>query len=178
MITHDLYNINEDRILCLIKDLGLWNTPADPVKVVLIPCYLEGEDGIFNMPYYDLLAANDLCLYPSYYEPWGYTPLESCAFKTPCITTDLSGFGQWVNDILGHEGELKDGVQVIHRDDDNYYEVASTICGAIKAMTVMPKTERNNIRKKAAAIADKAQWKHFIKYYFEAYAFALKNVEG
>lgn len=178
MITHDLYNINEDRILCLIKDLGLWNTPADPVKVVLIPCYLEGEDGIFNMPYYDLLAANDLCLYPSYYEPWGYTPLESCAFKTPCITTDLSGFGQWVNDILGHEGELKDGVQVIHRNDDNYYEVASTICGAIKAMTVMPKTERNNIRKKAAAIADKAQWKHFIKYYFEAYAFALKNVEG
>jgi hypothetical protein len=90
----------------------------------------------------------------------------------------LSGFGQWVNDILGHEGELKDGVQVIHRDDDNYYEVASTICGAIKAMTVMPKTERNNIRKKAATIADKAQWKHFIKYYFEAYAFALKNVEG
>lgn len=177
MITHDLYNINEDRILCLIKDMGLWNTATDPVKVILVPCYLEGNDGIFNMPYYDLLAANDLCLYPSYYEPWGYTPLESCAFKTPCITTDLSGFGQWVNDILKREGNLTDGVKVIHRDDENYYEVAREICDAVKEMAMMPKSERNNIRKKAAAIADKAQWKHFIKHYFEAYAFALKNVE-
>lgn len=175
MITHDLYNINEDRILCLIKNLGLWNTKNDPVKVVLVPCYLEGNDGIFNMPYYDLLTANDLCLYPSYYEPWGYTPLESCAFKAPCITTDLSGFGQWVNDVLGYQGELSDGVKVIHRDDDNYFEVAREICEAIEAMTQMPKAARTNICKKAAALADKAQWKNFIKHYFEAYDFALRN---
>ncbi|MBQ2123827.1 MAG: glycogen/starch synthase [Bacteroidaceae bacterium] len=175
MITHDLYNINEDRILCLIKNLGLWNTKNDPVKVILVPCYLEGNDGIFNMPYYDLLTANDLCLYPSYYEPWGYTPLESCAFKAPCITTDLSGFGQWVNDVLGYQGELSDGVKVIHRDDDNYFEVAREICEAIEAMTQMPKAARTNICKKAAALADKAQWKNFIKHYFEAYDFALRN---
>jgi glycosyltransferase involved in cell wall biosynthesis len=143
--------------------------------VIFVPCYLNGNDGIFNMPYYDLLTANDLCLYPSYYEPWGYTPLESCAFKAPCITTDLSGFGQWVNDVLGYQGELSDGVKVIHRDDDNYFEVAREICEAIEAMTQMPKAARTNICKKAAALADKAQWKNFIKHYFEAYDFALRN---
>lgn len=175
MITHDLHNLNEDRILCLIKQLGLWNTKNDAVKVILVPCYLEGADGIFNMPYYDLLTANDLCLYPSYYEPWGYTPLESCAFKTPCITTDLSGFGQWVNDVLGYQGELSDGVKVIHRDDDNYFDVSREMCEAIEAMMRMPLKDRATLCKKAAALADKAQWKNFIKHYFEAYDFALRN---
>ncbi len=178
MITHDLYNLNEDRILCLIKHLGLWNTEHDPVKVILVPCYLEGNDGIFNMPYYDLLTANDLSLYPSYYEPWGYTPLESCAFNTPCITTDLSGFGQWVNDLLGHEGELSDGVRVLHRTDTNYFDVAREICRTIEQMLAAEKNVRSAMRKKAAAIADKAQWKHFIKYYYEAYNFALAKTEN
>ena len=175
MITHDLHNLNEDRILCLIKQLGLWNTKNDAVKVILVPCYLEGADGIFNMPYYDLLTANDLCLYPSYYEPWGYTPLESCAFKAPCITTDLSGFGQWVNDVLGYQGELSDGVKVIHRDDDNYFDVSREMCEDIEAMMRMPLKDRATLCKKAAALADKAQWKNFIKHYFEAYDFALRN---
>lgn len=175
MITHELYNQDEDRILCLIKNLGLWNTVNDPVKVILIPCYLEGNDGIFNMPYYDLLTANDLCIYPSYYEPWGYTPLESCAFKTPCITTDLSGFGQWVNEVLNHDGQLEDGVKVIHRTDMNYFESAQEICRTVEEMLAASDREREDWRKKAEKLAAKALWKHFIKYYFEAYVFALKK---
>ena len=176
MITHELYNADEDRILCLIKSLGLWNTTSDPVKILLIPCYLEGNDGIFNTPYYDLLTANDLCIYPSYYEPWGYTPLESCAFKTPCITTDLSGFGQWVNNLLGRPGELSDGVKVVHRTDMNYFETAQDICQTIELLLKAPAKERDNWRKKAAKLAAEALWKKFIKYYFEAYDFALRKV--
>ncbi len=174
-ITHDLYNLNEDRILCLIEQLGLHNRATDAVKVMLIPCYLEGADGIFNQPYYDLLTANDLCLYPSYYEPWGYTPLESCAFKTPCITTDLSGFGQWVNAVLGRNGELEDGVCVLHRDDTNYFENAQAICQTIEQFLATPAAARTKMRQAAAKLADKAQWKHFIKHYYEAYDFALKK---
>lgn len=173
MITHELHNMDDDRILCLIKQLDLWNTKADPVKVVLVPCYLEGDDGVFDMPYYDLLAANDLCIYPSYYEPWGYTPLESCAFKIPCITTDLSGFGQWVNEILGKEGHLEDGVEVIHRTDENYFDVARTVCECVERMLVLSQKERAGLRRKAARIADQAQWRHFIDHYYEAYDVAL-----
>ncbi len=175
MITHDLHNLNEDRILCMIKQLGLFNAAADAVKVMLIPSYLEGNDGIFNMPYYDMLTANDLCIYPSYYEPWGYTPLESCAFKTPCITTDLSGFGQWVDEVLGHSGTLEDGVSVIHRDDSNYFEAARSICIDIEHLLGLPAKERTAVRSRAAKMADKAQWKHFIRYYHEAYGIALER---
>lgn len=175
MITHDLYNLNEDRILCLMKDLGLTNTPDSNVKVVLVPCYLDGHDGIFNMHYYDVLTANDLTLYPSYYEPWGYTPLESVAFKTPCITTDLSGFGQWVNEVLGRDGKIEDGVEVLHRDDRNYYECASAVCDVVEKFLYASHDEVDSMRRNASKFATKAQWKNFIKYYLEAYHFALTS---
>ena len=173
IITHDLWNLNEDRIVRQMWQLGLNNLPTDKVKVILVPCYLEGKDGIFDMPYYHLLAANDLALYPSYYEPWGYTPLESCAFHTPCVTTDLSGFGQWVNEVLGREGELADGVKVIHRTDGNFFEVSAEMCATIRTMLDMTAKERTAARNNAARLADKAQWKNFIKYYYQAYDFAL-----
>lgn len=176
VITHDLHNLNDDRIMQEIWKLGLKNLPTDKVKVLLVPCYLEGNDGIFNMAYYHLLAANDLALYPSYYEPWGYTPLESCAFHTPCVTTDLSGFGQWVDNVLGHSGELKDGVCVIHRTDGNFYEVAQKMCAVVHEMLLLTTKERTEVRNKAAKLANKAQWKHFIKFYYQAYDFALNAV--
>lgn len=176
VITHDLHNLNDDRILQEIWKLGLKNLPTDKVKVLLVPCYLEGNDGIFNMAYYHLLAANDLALYPSYYEPWGYTPLESCAFHTPCVTTDLSGFGQWVDNVLGHSGELKDSVCVIHRTDGNFYEVAQKMCAVVHEMLLLTTKERTEVRNKAAKLANKAQWKHFIKFYYQAYDFALNAV--
>lgn len=176
VITHDLHNLNDDRIVQEIWKLGLKNLPTDKVKVLLVPCYLEGNDGIFNMAYYHLLAANDLALYPSYYEPWGYTPLESCAFHTPCVTTDLSGFGQWVDNVLGHSRELKDGVCVIHRTDGNFYEVAQKMCAVVHEMLLLTTKERTEVRNKAAKLANKAQWKHFIKFYYQAYDFALNAV--
>lgn len=176
VITHDLHNLNDDRIVQEIWKLGLKNLPTDKVKVLLVPCYLEGNDGIFNMAYYHLLAANDLALYPSYYEPWGYTTLESCAFHTPCVTTDLSGFGQWVDNVLGHSGELKDGVCVIHRTDGNFYEVAQKMCAVVHEMLLLTTKERTEVRNKAAKLANKAQWKHFIKFYYQAYDFALNAV--
>lgn len=176
VITHDLHNLNDDRIVQEIWKLELKNLPTDKVKVLLVPCYLEGNDGIFNMAYYHLLAANDLALYPSYYEPWGYTPLESCAFHTPCVTTDLSGFGQWVDNVLGHSGELKDGVCVIHRTDGNFYEVAQKMCAVVHEMLLLTTKERTEVRNKAAKLANKAQWKHFIKFYYQAYDFALNAV--
>ena len=173
MLTHELYNTSEDQIVQTIQRMGLWNTTADAVKVVLIPCYLDGADGVINMEYYDLLTANDLCIYPSYYEPWGYTPLEACAFKTPCVTTDLSGFGRWVDERLGHSGGLEDGVVVMHRDDDNYYDVAGKIADTIdKMMTASPAAVKK-YRAAAEKIAEGAQWKYFYLHYMEAYRKAM-----
>lgn len=171
-ITHELYNTDEDRIVGTLRTLGLTD-PTAPVKAVLIPCYLDGNDGIVGMDYYDLLTANDLCVYPSYYEPWGYTPLEACAYHTPCITTDLSGFGQWVNEILGHEATIDDGVEVIHRDDDNYGDVADTIARTTLRMLTATTAARTKMARAAARLADKAAWKNFIRYYYKAYDVAM-----
>jgi hypothetical protein len=176
-ITHWLHNMNHDQVLDMMKYLGMSNAKEAKVKVIFVPCYLDGKDGIMNKHYYDLVLGNDLSVYPSYYEPWGYTPLESVAFHVPTITTDLAGFGLWVNTLLGRYGELTDGVKVIHRSDYNYSEVADLIKDTIADFSGRSEAEIKNMRKKAADIAEKALWKHFIKYYFQAYDVALRNAE-
>ncbi len=174
-ITHELYYPQDDKVLNQMNWLDMHNRKDDKVKVIFVPCYLDGTDGIFNMHYYDLLIGNDLCVYPSYYEPWGYTPLESVAFHVPCITTDLAGFGLWANSLKGGESQIADGVRTIHRSDYNFDEVADNIRETIIEFSKMDDKEVKQVRKNAAAIAEKALWKHFIKFYYEAYDVALTN---
>ena len=175
-VTHWLHNMGHDSVLNMMKYYDMHNRHDDNVKVVFLPDYLDGRDGIMNLTYYDVVLGNDLCIYPSYYEPWGYTPLEAVAFKVPCITTDLAGFGLWANKEFGHEGQLQDGVRVIHRTDYNYSEVADYIKDTVAEFSTMSKTEVDACRKAAETLSKKALWKEFIKYYYEAYDIALKKV--
>ena len=177
-VTHWLHNMSHDNVLGMLKYYDMHNRKEDKVKVIFLPCYLDGKDGIVNLSYYDIVLGNDLCIYPSYYEPWGYTPLEAVAFKVPCITTDLAGFGLWANSVFGHDGELKDGVKVIHRTDYNYSEVADNIKDTVAAFSTMTKKEVDTCRKNADALSKKALWSEFIKYYYEAYDIALSKAEA
>ena len=177
MITHWLHNMSHDNVLSMMKYYDMHNQPEDNVKVIFLPCYLDGKDGILNMTYYDIVLGNDLCVYPSYYEPWGYTPLEAIAFKVPCITTYLSGFGLWANKVFGGYGEITDGVKVIHRTDYNYSEVADSIKDTVAAFSAMSQKQVDECRKHAEALSKKALWQEFIQYYYEAYDIALKKAE-
>ena len=174
-VTHWLHNMSHDNVLSMLKYFDMHNRKEDNVKVIFLPCYLDGNDGIVNMTYYDVVLGNDLCVYPSYYEPWGYTPLEAVAFKVPCITTDLAGFGLWANKEFGHYGELQDGVKVIHRTDYNYSEVADVIKDTVAYFSALSQKEVDECRKKADALSKKALWSHFIDYYHEAYDMALRK---
>lgn len=176
-ITHWLHNMSHDQVLGMLKYLDMQNRKEDRVKLIFLPCYLTGDDGIVNLSYYDVVLGNDLCIYPSYYEPWGYTPLEAIAFHVPCITTDLSGFGLWVNKELGHTGEIEDGVKVIHRTDYNYSEVADNIKDTVAAFSAFSPEEVKKSRINAERLSRKALWSNFIKYYEEAYDIALKKAE-
>ena len=176
-VTHWLHNMSHDNVLSMMKYYDMHNRKDERVKVIFLPCYLDGKDGIVNMTYYDVVLGNDLCVYPSYYEPWGYTPLEAVAFKVPCITTDLAGFGLWANKEFGHQGEITDGVKVIHRTDYNYSEVADAIKDTIAEFSMMSKKEVEACRKKADALSKKALWSEFIRYYHEAYDIALQKAE-
>ena len=175
MITHWLHNMSHDNVLDMMKYLDMQNRKEDNVKLIFLPCYLNGNDGVFNVKYYDLVLGNDLCIYPSYYEPWGYTPLEAIAFKVPCITSDLAGFGLWANSEIGHCGEIKDGVKVIHRTDYNYSEVADRIKDTVADFSNFSAAEVKTSRDNAEKLSRKALWSNFIKYYYQAYDFALRS---
>ena len=176
-VTHWLHNMTHDNVLGMLKFLDMHNRPEDKVKLIFLPCYLTGDDGVLNMSYYDLVLGNDLCIYPSYYEPWGYTPLEAIAFKVPCITTDLAGFGLWANSVKGGYSELVDGVKVIHRTDYNYSEVADEIKDTVALYSSMNKKQVEKSRSNAAKLSKLALWSHFIVYYQQAYDFALRKAE-
>ena len=176
VLTHWLNNPDSDAVICRIRQLGF--TDVDPrVEVIYVPCYLNGTDGIFNMSYYDLLPGADATVFPSYYEPWGYTPLESVAFGVPTVTTSLSGFGQWV--LRAFDNYFDEcGVNVIGRGDSNYRPVVENIAHSLEYLTGVDEKEYKKIRKAAMNTASEAAWPNFIRYYDTAYQLALEKAAG
>ena len=174
VITHTLNNHYEDMLMNQLRSAGFGNNAGDKVKIIFVPSYLKGDDGVVDMSYYDLLIGFDATAFPSYYEPWGYTPLESVAFGIPTITTDLSGFGQWVNS-LEPSGLKETGVSVLHRGDFNFDEVADNLASTIASLAAAGEKERQQIAQAAKKTAAKAQWKYFIDHYVEAYHLALQK---
>ena len=149
---------------------SILSTSASRVKVLFIPTYLNGKDGVFNMPYYDVLAGMDLTVFASYYEPWGYTPLESVAFGVPTVTTTLAGFGMWVAKQSNHNG-----VDIVRRDDYNEREVVLQITDVIKKYMDMDAEALAEARESAHEIAATALWKKLFIEYKRAYEEALDN---
>lgn len=172
VITHSLHNEDSDVIYGKINYLGMRNDLHDRVHVIYVPSYLDGRDGIFDMTYYDLLPGLDLTVFPSYYEPWGYTPLESVAFGVPTVTTNLAGFGQWVLDNRGGNAK-KSGVRVITRTDSNYSDAVDAIAGSMMNVYMMADTEMRRIRTHARGTGRLASWTHFMDSYTVAYLQAL-----
>ena len=123
-----------------------------------------------------MLLAMDLNIYPSYYEPWGYTPLESLAFKVPTVTTDLAGFGLWAMSE-GAGRDISSGVAVVHRSDNNYDEVVDNVARITAQYAGITAKDASQARKAASALSKQALWENFITYYYEAYDIALRNAE-
>lgn len=174
VITHQLLNYDSDSIIGRIHQLGFENNESDRVDVIYVPCYLNGDDGIFDMTYYQLLIGMDATVFPSYYEPWGYTPLESIAFGVPTITTSLSGFGQWIIRHFTDDFEAS-GVRVINRNDANYSSVVDSVARSLESLTSCDNFVFDEISVKALSTTTKANWKLFIEYYIDAYRIALAN---
>ncbi len=172
-MTHELSDPQNDPVLRKLGEEQLLNRAEDKVKVFFCPSYLNGNDGVFNMPYYDLLEGMDLTVFPSYYEPWGYTPLESLAFKVPTITTTLAGFGLWVE---SHYKKAHPGIEVIRRDDRNNEEVVRKIADKIKEVAAMNKRDFQAICKNAKEVSKIALWENLVSYYNDAYRMAVGKV--
>ena len=172
ILTHGLHDREYDPILNHIEKNDFKNEKDDKVKIIYIPTYLNGFDGVFNMSYFDILIGMDLTVFPSYYEPWGYTPLESVAFHIPTITTSLAGFGLWYKSKF--KGETP-GVTVIERSDNNDKFVISEIIEKIEYFSSLSFEKIEEFRDGAYQVSRSALWDNFINYYFKAYEFALNK---
>ena len=170
-ITHILHNMDYDSVARRMEDLEREKLLGPKVNVIYVPCYLNAQDGVVDISYYDLLPAIDLTVFASYYEPWGYTPLESVAFGIPTLTTDKSGFGQWVLSRMDNS-VFESGVRVIARTDSNYGDAAHEIARQIVQYAQSPAEARTLAMKKAMETAEKADWKYFIFFYYEAFLIA------
>lgn len=172
-LSHYLFDEDQDPGIRRFREKGLKNTAADKVTVIFVPAYLEGNDGIFNMPYYDTLVGFDVSVFPSYYEPWGYTPLESIAFSIPTITTSLAGFGAWVNQNfkIRHTGVL-----VSERTDNNDSAVVQDISKTLYQFLGMEEQAYLAACHEAREISRHALWEAFISNYREAWSIALEKV--
>ena len=171
-ITHWLNLMDQDKVLNYISHAGFTNQASEKLKIIFVPCYLDGRDGIFNKPYYDLLIGMDATVYPSYYEPWGYTPLESVAFGIPTVTTNLAGFGLWAEKSVSGKN-ISEGVAVIERTDFNYFDVADAITTSILSLVKKDEKEIGEIRKRCFKLAKQAEWSKFIVFYQKAFSDAL-----
>lgn len=169
-LTHYLREPGGDPILRRVQERKLNNGDQCRVKIIFAPVYLNGDDGVFNLSYYDLLVGMDVTVFPSYYEPWGYTPLESLAFRIPTITTSLAGFGVWVKD---HEKKSHAGIEIIPRGDDDYDQVTAAIADSVCRYAEADEKEMENIRKDAKKIAQTALWDNLLSYYKKAFNIAL-----
>ena len=171
--SHKLAYPDTDQIMSHFRETGLVNAIGSKVKIFFVPSYLNGGDGIFNMTYYNLLVGMDLALFPSYYEPWGYTPLEALAFRVPTLTTSLSGFGKWVENIYG--GKPHPGITVVPRNDVNYDDVVVAVRARVLEMASLELTVLKEYMENAREVASTALWDKQIKYYNEAYKLALEK---
>lgn len=168
-MTHRLNNEDSDSVARRIDALERASRLRNGVDVIYVPCYLDGKDGVVDISYYDLLPAIDLTLFPSYYEPWGYTPLESIAFGVPTVTSDKSGFGQWIlSNFINSISAC--GVKVVGRTDSNYHEAAGVLADQIVEYAGFSEEERKVAARAAYATSERADWKFFISAYDEAFA--------
>ena len=169
-LTHSLHYPSTDPVLQKVIENNLHNDQKSKVKIIFAPSYLNGNDGIFNIPYFNLLIGFDLSVFPSYYEPWGYTPLESLMFYIPTVTTSLSGFGLWVKNYFENPGN---GISIIERTDDNEDQVIADIRSFMSMFIGLSDSEIEKARKKAHDVSRIAIWDSLVNHYFTAYEKAL-----
>ena len=173
LATHDLYDEN-DTIYKAIIAANLKNEEADPVKIIYYPIYLSGADGLLNLNYYEAMQGSHLGIFPSYYEPWGYTPLEAGALGVASVTTDLAGFGRF----FCTECAQKDppGIYVLKRLNTKDEDVVNQLVEVIFNYAEFSKEERIANMLEARKVASMADWKSFVKNYIDAHNMAVEKV--
>ena len=171
VVTHNMQFDDKDPILQFLRVSGLVNHPDDKVKVIYHPEFLSQTNPLFRMDYGQFVRGCNLGVFPSYYEPWGYTPLECLASGLPAVTSDLSGFGDYViNNIPEYE---HNGIFVNHRKNKNFQDSAQELADTLFHFATLSLRERIAMRNRSEEISEMFDWEKLGKYYDETYRLAL-----
>ncbi|MCF7872378.1 glycogen/starch synthase [Candidatus Woesearchaeota archaeon] len=175
VITHDIYGEESNSILKSFSENNLNNVESDKVKVIYYPAYLDGSDSLLNLDFYDAVTGCNLGVFPSYYEPWGYTPLESASLGVPAVTTDLTGFGQYLlPSISNFENDIK-GIFVLKRQKKNKDEIVDELFKILLNYALLEHEDRVENKIRAKQLANLADWDLLIENYIKAHNLALQN---
>ncbi len=172
LCTNYLNDEENNELLRALRHAGLDNSPATRVKVIVQPIYLDGSDGLLNLAYYDAIAGTHLGLFPSYYEPWGYTPLETAALGVSSLTSDLSGFGMFIEPHLDRQNP---GIRILHRLNKPTEAVVDEYARMLYDFVKLHHAERVQNKLAAKRLTTLCDWEQFINYYVQAHNKALEK---
>ncbi|MCC5919589.1 MAG: glycosyltransferase [Cyclobacteriaceae bacterium] len=173
VVTHNLQNDADDPVLNFLRNAGLFNKKEDKVKIVYHPDFISSTNPLFGMDYGDFVRACHLGVFPSYYEPWGYTPIECLARGVAAITSDLSGFGAYMkNTQLGDEDH---GIYLIKRDNHSFDEAANELCDKMYHFINRSSRHRIDMRNKSEDLSEEFDWKNLYIAYHQAYIKTLEE---
>jgi glycogen synthase len=173
-ISTHYFNSMEDEIMGRIKENNLFNAEEDRVKVIYYPIYLTGHDGLSNLSYEEALEASHMGVFPSFYEPWGYTPLEAAALGVSSVTTDLAGFGRFRLKLETKKD--KPGIYILKRENKTDEEIVDDLTGFLYKFTETTRRERVENKIEARKIAALADWRTFVMNYVEAHNKAVEGI--
>jgi glycogen(starch) synthase len=174
VVTHDLVDDSGDPTLRHVRHRGLFNAEDDPVKMVFHPEFVSATSPLINLDYPQFVRGCNLGIFPSYYEPWGYTPMESIAMGVPAVTTDLSGFGAYVQRHIPNAAEQ--GVLVLNRRTQAFDQAADDLANYLFDFVRQNRRQRIEQRNRTERLGEKFDWSELIRHYHEAHDLALERV--
>lgn len=167
----------EDDILVLLKIVNLLNRPEDKVKVIYYPIYLRSGDGFLNLSYEDAISGMHLGVFPSLYEPWGYTPLETSLLGVITVTSDLTGFSDYLKSITEFNGDYQ-GIYFVERRGKRDSETVEELTNIMLGIAKLPRTSRVQNKLEARRLASLCSWDNLIKNYIDLYSAAFQRYES
>jgi glycogen(starch) synthase len=174
LCTHDLFDPN-DPILRSFRECSLTNSEDDRVKVILYPTYLNGADNLLDLTYYEAIQGSHFGVFPSFYEPWGYTPLETGALGVASVSSDLAGFGKH---LLNSKSYRDFGIYVLERMDKKEEEVVDSLSQLLYYFANLPKKKRIDAKLEARRLANLGDWDFLGENYIDAHNLAVEKVFG
>jgi len=176
IVTHNLVDEDGDQVLQHMRDASLFNSPLDRVKVVYHPAFIKSTNPLFGIDYDDFVRGCNLGIFPSYYEPWGYTPLECIARGIPTVTSDLSGFGRYVQTM--EDADEDHGIFVLKRNQRSPEQTAEDLARYLFHFVKLNRRYRIIQRNKAEDFSERFDWKKLRRHYDKAYQMALKGLDA